>query len=107
MTADDGTLTREQIEQIRAGEFVGLPALGTLCNMALRSLDDGWRGIESAPRDGTRVLGFDPAQGRGVAICHLEYGSKKWYPSDEAAKFDGFFQPTHWQPLPTAPEVKP
>ena len=63
----------------------------------------GWREIGSAPRDGTRVLGFDPM--RGIAVCHCE-PIGKWYPSDEAAEFDGFFQPTLWQPLPPLPDAK-
>jgi len=63
---------------------------------------EAWQPIESAPKDGGRVLGFDPH--RDVAICHMERDGK-WYPSDEAARFDGFFQPTYWMPLPAAPSV--
>lgn len=62
-----------------------------------------WRPIGEA--DGSRCIGFDTH--RGVAICHLEKSSGKWYPSDEAEKFDGFFQPTHFMPLPQPPSEEP
>ena len=65
----------------------------------------GWREIESAPADGTRVLAFD----QGL------YGVVRWHRNGRS--FDGIaawrddegiiLQPTHWMPLPAAPQPQP
>lgn len=62
-----------------------------------------WRSIETAPRDGTRVLlGF---AGRDQLDGH-EIGS---WDADKACWYDGVEEryklyPTHWLPLPEPPE---
>lgn len=61
----------------------------------------GWMPIESAPRDGTDIIGLNENQGVFRYVCW-------WNPSH------GYFtctggdncQPTHWQPLPTPPQDK-
>lgn len=70
-----------------------------------------WQTIDTAPKDGTRIIGFDDS---GVSI--IEY----WEP-DAVALSDGCTagwishtsdgdeyttEPTHWMPLPEPP-VKP
>lgn len=74
----------------------------------LRSLDDGWRPIESAPKDGTWVLGYWPT------VCPQDrINTMQWYVS----VFDGSYwmdagnhldwlEPTHWMPLPALPQDK-
>jgi hypothetical protein len=74
-----------------------------------------WRPIETAPKDGTRVLGWFPQRGNGfqIAVTYFEneerfsYGKRThtlqyWYSS-------GFLnlhqEPSHWMPLPEAPEA--
>lgn len=65
-----------------------------------------WMPIETAPKDGTTVLTFRLLNGE-PQICDARYfalgdawGQRSWrYPSETG--------PTHWMPLPPAPEMKP
>ena len=64
-----------------------------------------WRAIDSAPMDGTKILGTD---GQGWAV--IEW-SKTWgywqYSMDgklEWADVNDTFEPTHWMPLPAPPK---
>jgi hypothetical protein len=72
----------------------------------LRDAGDGWRAIESAPRDGTKVL-----------LCHSGY-AHPFYDRDRMPRvWVDFFrggswyntapsgQPTHWRPLPQPPAM--
>lgn len=66
-----------------------------------------WRPIESAPRDGTRVLVYapppDPAKWHGSTlgslICTVEYHADGGWCVCEIR------EATRWQPLPPAPEA--
>ena len=68
-----------------------------------------WRLIESAPRDGTRVLVYapppDPAKWHGSTlgslICSVEYHEVGVWCVCETR------EATHWQPLPPAPPMEP
>jgi hypothetical protein len=66
-----------------------------------------WQGIESAPKDGTEILGYE-ANG-GICIYHWDdqrYHKKpkpywkRWF---YGAGYDRGQQPTHWMPLPEPP----
>jgi len=66
---------------------------------AAQSLQDGWQPIESAPKDGTKVI-----------ICSSEYSpivaafkGSQW--EKRAGSFVAHL-PTHWMPLPAAPQQK-
>lgn len=74
-----------------------------------------WRPIETAPKDGTIVLIYQPAgqwrpyRGiRGVVVC-----TGYWHQSGNAADSPGFWvgkaytkkRPTHWMPLPEPPAL--
>lgn len=64
-----------------------------------------WRPIETAPRDGTNVLGWC---GSYVDICRTEHKfevGEVWM-TDGCADFGGRESPTHWMPLPSAPTTK-
>ncbi|WP_238920894.1 DUF551 domain-containing protein [Achromobacter xylosoxidans] len=70
-------------------------------NAAIRAAVAGWLPIESAPKDGRRVLLWNERY--NAAITGQFYGLGGW-------KLDGempplFHQPTHWMPLPAAPGV--
>lgn len=63
-----------------------------------------WRPIETAPRDGTEILGYE---------ARLRIGGLMSYERESVgvtrgmwATTDGGYQrtPTHWMPLPAAPE---
>ena len=69
-------------------------------NAAIRAAA-GWLPIESAPKDGRRVLLWNERY--NAAITGQFYGLGGW-------KLDGempplFHQPTHWMPLPAAPSA--
>jgi hypothetical protein len=70
----------------------------------MESLQVGWQPIESAPRDGTRILGWNKWD--GVLVYEpYRYGSNGQFegwrsPLDHEDTFDF---PTHWQPLPSTP----
>lgn len=71
-----------------------------------------WQPIETAPKDGTRILVFSHAWG-----CDI-FGMAYWFQGEtcdwiahslwaEPDKFKGSFLPTHWLPLPQAPRSEP
>lgn len=59
-----------------------------------------WQPIESAPKDGTRILLFGDGD-QVVAYFNVGYGT--WGDGDHHDDIQGL---THWQPLPAAPEVE-
>lgn len=121
-----GAKRLEQITVIRAwaygryGKVITYKTAGNLLDSILSvsaappSPDSqrGWKPIESAPKDGTRVLLADPIEGGH------EMSVGWWRPyindSDDAGWMDGtveswayeentILHPTHWQPLPAPP----
>lgn len=64
-------------------------------------IERGWRPIEMAPRDGTRVLVFAPAAGSEYPASAQRVD--RWHNGGWWQMRPG--QPyTHWRPLPTPPE---
>ena len=62
-----------------------------------------WKPIESAPKDGTRVLLWNE---KFTAPCSGQfYGFDDWKMDSDIPPFA--FQPTHWMPLPPAPTSHP
>ena len=65
-------------------------------------LPANWQPIETAPRDGTKILvyrGNEPGSEKvRVGVDYWLFG--QWYKSRH------WPQPTHWQPLPEPPEEK-
>ena len=67
-----------------------------------------WRDISSAPKDGTRIIIYDPRYGplEGLWNEPDDYrgmsGNIDWH---DWLGIDGeIYEPTHWQPLPAPPE---
>lgn len=65
------------------------------------TLPAGWMPIESAPKDGTGILGY----WNTGALHDCSFGAVKfhrgaWWETNEDYKVS---QPTHWMPLPAAP----
>jgi hypothetical protein len=66
--------------------------------------EEGWRPIETAPRDGTPVLVYgwrDPAF-RGV-VARYPLGGSHWVVTWNGDALRGEEAPTHWMPLPPSP----
>lgn len=72
---------------------------------------DAWRPIETAPKDGTRVLVFDPIHGQRAAslMTSIEDRDEQWVYArilgSDAVAF--ICHPTHWRPLPAPPSDGP
>ncbi len=69
---------------------------------------DGWLPIESAPKDGTRILAAGMKNGPAIEI--VSYGrsgpynrSTKEYAKGWSCIPGHLLAPTHWRPLPSAP----
>lgn len=64
-----------------------------------------WQTIDSAPKDGTRILLYAPAHliMLGGWGGHGRYSGPDWYSNGVPLTTP----PTHWQPLPEMPKAKP
>lgn len=62
-----------------------------------------WQPIETAPKDGTRILAFFPII-NSYKILTIEFIRHRWYicPYDCEFEMTGG-DPTHWMPLPNPP----
>ncbi len=77
----------------------------------IRLLDEaraqsGWRPIETAPKDGTKVLVFCPHDSpfQAVANYHRQE-SPEWVGWVESYDGEDIWPPSHWMPLPPAPPI--
>lgn len=64
-----------------------------------------WQPIETAPKDGTEVLGYWP---RAVACSPDAYDVVRWHGGEWRDRFDDdskFSAPSHWMPLPAPPAI--
>ena len=62
-----------------------------------------WKPIETAPKDGTIVLLYEPRE--PIDSHTIEVGAfncEDWY----CLMFTYTIYPTHWMPLPEPPEIK-
>lgn len=66
----------------------------------------GWRPIETAPKDGTQILAWAPDFYPGFYGV-AEWAEKQdWRPETVAGWFWNYAtRPTHWMPLPTPPQA--
>lgn len=67
-----------------------------------------WQPIETAPRDGTWIEGYELGRSPEDAIKVWQWYDpwpKPGYWLDAADQCDGLEQPTHWRPLPTPLEA--
>jgi hypothetical protein len=72
---------------------------------------DAWRPIETAPKDGTEIVLW-PALRRPIdgvvppttGAWYTLSGEGLWYDLS-VGHHNGFWKPTHWMPLPPAPDA--
>jgi hypothetical protein len=68
--------------------------------LASSALFGDWLPIETAPKDGTEVMGWSKRHG-------FHIGTVTPYKKPEMPKrHGGWFQPSHWTPLPSPPNIK-
>jgi hypothetical protein len=62
----------------------------------------GWQPIDSAPKDGSRILIYGCANCGGLTMHTARFKVERgaWIVSHNVA----MFEPTHWMPLPEPPE---
>lgn len=66
------------------------------------AVEQDWQPIETAPKDGTRLLCFAPAAEDRASLVRSDF----WWVRERAFAHMRPGQPyTHWRPLPTAPAV--
>jgi hypothetical protein len=83
----------------------GVDAMASVLRREAESLeqspvsDDGWRAIESAPKDGSYILvaGLKFEDQTYMEVTSFYMG--RW----QVAWMDGYAEPTHWRPLPPPP----
>ena len=63
----------------------------------------GWYSVETAPKDGTRVLVFDRSWCGGAAKFTVSYWQPYKVNSEPRGSWAGVTEATHWMPLPAAP----
>lgn len=61
----------------------------------------GWQTIDSAPKDGTEILGWNKHLGRHIVSwgCQHQHNPNYFWISS-TCNINHIDQPTHWQPLP-------
>ena len=62
--------------------------------------ETGWQPIETAPKDGTRVLLSADVDGR-IVVGRMGIVTRRWH----SVPGKGEMKPTHWQPLPSPPKL--
>lgn len=60
---------------------------------------DEWRGIGTAPKDGTWII-VRLGNGEVFRACWYLYGPPGWHVATDI----GFVNPTHWLPMPPPPQ---
>jgi len=62
---------------------------------------EGWQPIETAPKDGSRVLTYRSGFLENMAVAWYSMNLDAWLPVNGSA----WPEPTHWMPLPAAPSA--
>lgn len=69
----------------------------------VRGFPDGWQSIETAPKDGAEIWGFNGEQARMLWSEGEHWVLWVWADSSLADIDPSPDQPTHWMPIPAAP----
>lgn len=102
-------ITPEMIEAGQRAYFANLEhgSYAAMEAALTAALSAGWRPIESAPKDGTKILIFEP-EGEIAIVSYVgaaSYGDFPWkiWGGYSSYRID---VPTRWQPLPPPPEER-
>lgn len=93
-------------ENMTAPDFAAMARQAAIDGLALQETkEEAWRPISEAPQDGTQVLlgYFLEGGGGGCPEVGFWHSSKKKWCSRVLLNAEGYFSPTHWQPLPPPP----
>jgi len=71
--------------------------------MSTNEITDGWRPIETAPKDGTMLLLYGKLVDSETSSHFLGFWSTKW--SDWFNEIMDFAEPFLWMPLPPPPAM--
>lgn len=100
--------TDQEIEQYRMGAFnsplpndVSTAIRKLLARLAIAESREGWRPIETAPRDGTVIWLANEHSLRVGAWISGRWAD--WVRAELGGTCDLHFTPTHWAPVPTPP----
>ena len=86
------------------GRSIEAAAIATALRTAGLAIEQDWQPIETAPRDGRRLLCYAPATEDRSAVVRNDY----WWVVESVWAFMSRVHPyTHWRPLPTPPEGQP
>jgi len=66
-----------------------------------------WQPIKTAPRDGTRFDVWVPSAVGGYRVADLWFNARGYLTRDGVQPRDLARWPTHWMPLPAAPNQDP
>ena len=66
---------------------------------------NAWQPIETAPRDGSRILAYQSSTGDCISECWWEEDLTDFW-AGWVNDFDSEPSPTHWRPLPSPPEAE-
>lgn len=85
----------------RLADHFGIPRYMTKQIRLPEKQSSGWQPIETAPKDGTKVLGYCDAYGNVVVMEWFVYHGCRavW----ETVDGESEVEPTHWMPLPNPP----
>lgn len=66
-----------------------------------------WQAIETAPKDGAHILGWDGKE--MTTVRWVTFRDRGWWELISSGFYaeDSSWEPTHWQPLPSPPSAKP
>lgn len=83
--------------RIRAGQINRPTGSRQALRAIISAFEPQWQPIETAPRDGTRLLLFGDGD---TVVAYFNVGYGTWDDGDHHDDIQGL---THWQPLPAAP----
>ena len=109
-TLDEARAEADKLNE--AMHVITLDAPYDWATMLAASVPEGWRPIETAPKDGSKVMLYLGAPWSCTDIARWFSPWENWERGDELpdTKVDeycgiGSAVPTHWMPLPAAPSI--